>query len=609
MQVSIYSAYHRLSPRVSSKSIKPIHVGAELAGAPLTGMLADNTGDHISEKNGSFCELTALYWAWKNDQDSDFIGLMHYRRLLDVAGEIDGGPAEAYVGAVDIESWTARAEAWMKAELDNWDIVLPRLHKMGVSVENNYLAGHHQEDFDKMRDVIAADHPAYLDAFNTAAKSMDIRLGNIALMRREVFGRYCTWLFDILLKVDAADFDRRNYSPYQSRYIGFLAERLMTTFILHERKTNPTTRIRETAIVNLSKAVVTPYLTQQDKPAEDVMNIAIAADRNYLPHASAMLSSLLAHADSKRPIALYFLHSGIEADDIEIFDGWLKSHRTNIQLHAIDTGNYFDDSYRSSSRAPSNATYNRFLLFNLLPGLDRLLYLDVDIILKTDISRLYDADIGDAKIGAVPDWISTRTLTGPTPTFDPDVPDLSTYQRERLELSDQQIERYFNAGVLLFNFKAMGDLNAQGRHLLHEAQNGRYVFRDQDILNKAFKDDLYVLDGRWNVFNSVDAAYSKVPTSNHAKAMEARRDPWIIHYADRDYKPWNGVAVPQSGLYWQALINTPYYGEVIASLQAARRRKLFDKTRMVEVGKALGQKYPALNRPLLITYNTIRKIK
>lgn len=609
MKVSIYSAYHKLSPRVSSKSIKPIHVGAALAKASLAGMLSDNTGDNISDKNGSFCELTALYWAWKNDRDSDFIGLMHYRRLLDVAGEIDSGPAEAYVGAVDIDSWTARAEAWMEAELDNWDIVLPRLHEMGVSVENNYLAGHHKEDFDKMRKVIAADHPAYLDAFNTAAKSTDMRLGNIALMRREVFVRYCAWLFDILLKVDAADIDRSNYSPYQSRYIGFLAERLMTAFILHEQQTNPSTRIRETAIANLSKAVVTPYLTGQDKPADDVMNLAIAADRNYLPHASAMMASLLAHADPKRPIALYFLHSGIEADDIEIFDGWLKSQRANIQLHAIDTGNYFDDSYRSSSRAPSNATYNRFLLFNLLPGLDRLLYLDVDIILKTDVAKLYDTDIGDAKIGAVPDWIMTRTLTGPIPTIDPDVPDLSAYHRERLEMSDEQIARYFNAGVLLFNFKAMGDLNAVGRHLLHEAQNGRYLFRDQDILNKAFKDDLYVLDGRWNVFNSVDAAYSKVPTTNHAKAMEARRDPWIIHYADRAYKPWHGVAVPQSGLYWQALINTPYYGEVMASLQAASRRKLFDKTRIVEAGKAVGQKYPVLNRPLLITYNTIRKIR
>lgn len=609
MKVSVYSAYHKLSPRVSSKSIKPIHVGAAAAGNTLPGMLADNTGDHISDKNGSFCELTALYWAWKNDTESDFIGLMHYRRLLDVTGSITEGQTEVYLGALNTDDWTERAEAWIDAELDNWDIVLPRLHEMGVSVENNYLRGHHKDDFDKMRDVIANDHPEYLEAFNTAAKSTDIRLGNIALMRREVFERYCSWLFDILLKVDAAQIDRTNYSSYQARYIGFLAERLMTAFIIHEQKTNPSTRIRETSIINLSKAVVTPYLTQQDKPADDVVNIAIAADRAYLPHASAMMNSLLSKADPKRPIALYFLHSGIGHADIEVFDGWLKSQRSNIQLHAIDTGNYFDESYRSSSRAPSNATYNRFLLFNLLPGLDRLLYLDVDIILKEDVCKLYDADIGDAKIGAVPDWIMTRTLTGPIPTIDPDVPDLSAYHRNRLEMSDAQIARYFNAGVLLFNFKTMGDLNALGRHLLHEAQNGRYLFRDQDILNKAFKDDLCLLDARWNVFNSVDAAYSKVPKPNHMKAMEARRDPWIIHYADRAYKPWHGVAVPQSGYYWQALINTPYYGEVMANLQATSQRNLIGKSRIVEAGKAVGQKFPALNRPLLLAYNAIRKIR
>ena len=609
MQVSIYSAYHKLSPRVSSKSVKPIHVGATFANAPLPGMLADNTGDNISDKNESFCELTALYWAWKNDRDSDFIGLMHYRRLLDVVGEIDGGRAEAYVGAVDVEDWIERTEAWMEAELDNWDIILPRVHQMAVSVEDNYLASHHKEDFDKMREVIAADYPAYLDAFDTSAKSNDMRLGNIALMRREVFDRYCSWLFDILLKVDASDIDRSNYSPYQSRYIGFLAERLLTVFILQEQRTNPSTRIRETHILNLSRAAVSPYLTRQDKPAENVVNIAIATDRNYLPHAAAMLSSLLTHADPERPIALYMLYSGIDAIAIEILEGWLRSQRDNVELHAINAGNYFDNINRASERVPSNATYYRFLLFLLLPGLDRMLYLDVDIIFNADVCKLYDADIGKAKIGAVPDWIMTRTLTGPISTSDPNVPNLSTYLRERLELSDAQIGRYFNAGVMLLNFKAMGDLKTLGEHLIHKARTEHYLFQDQDILNKEFKDDLHLLDARWNVFNSVDASFSKVPKSNHAKAMKARRDPWLIHYADGGFKPWRTRIVPHSNLYWKALINTPYYGEVITSLQAASRRKLFDKARIIETGKALGQKYPVLNRPLLITYKFLRKLR
>ena len=62
----------------------PLHVGAEgkkdKQGNPLDlGYQKDNTGENISELNASYCELTGLYWAWKN-LDADFIGLSHYRR-------------------------------------------------------------------------------------------------------------------------------------------------------------------------------------------------------------------------------------------------------------------------------------------------------------------------------------------------------------------------------------------------------------------------------------------------------------------------------------------------------------------------------------------------
>ena len=68
----------------ADKMYLPVHVGAEgkkdSDGKDLDlGYVKDNTGDNISLKNPSFCELTGLYWAWKN-VDSDYIGLAHYRR-------------------------------------------------------------------------------------------------------------------------------------------------------------------------------------------------------------------------------------------------------------------------------------------------------------------------------------------------------------------------------------------------------------------------------------------------------------------------------------------------------------------------------------------------
>ena len=603
MKAALYTAYHKPAPRLESASVVPIHVGRAVAAAPLPAMIGDDTGDTISERNAAWCELTALYWAWKNDPDSDVIGLMHYRRLPDLTNRFPGGPVEATPARLDAEDWCAEAEAWLAREGGNWDIVVPRLHRMGRTVEENYRRGHAPQDWDLLREIVARDHPDFLASFDSVAQGYDVRLGNIALMRREIFERYCAWLFDILFKVEAAALDRSHYSPQQARYLGFLAERLLTVFVHHEQRANPALRLREVSILNLRQTLVTPYLGPKDAPPPGTVNIALAADRAYLPHAAAMLRSLMDHADPAREINLFFLHSGIAPEDLALLDSML-AERPGTHLHPIDTGGWFDDSYRSASRAPSNATYNRFLLFQLLPGLDRLLYLDGDVILRADVCALYDTEMGDAMIGAVPDWIMTRTLTGPTLTIDPDVPDLARYHREVLGLSDDEIARYFNAGVLLLNFAAMGDRRALGEELMREAREGRYLFRDQDILNKRFKNDLHLLDPRWNVFNSVPAAYGRVPKDNHARAMTARREPFAIHYADRAYKPWRATPVPRAGDYWQALIRTPFYGEVIAGLEPLKKARM--RGRIVAAGRALAERVPVLKGPLLRLYAWLR---
>ena len=82
--VKIVVATHKKYIMPTDSMYVPIHVGAEgkkdSNGNKLDlGYIKDNTGNNISKKNASFCELTGLYWAWKN-LDADFVGLVHYRR-------------------------------------------------------------------------------------------------------------------------------------------------------------------------------------------------------------------------------------------------------------------------------------------------------------------------------------------------------------------------------------------------------------------------------------------------------------------------------------------------------------------------------------------------
>ena len=86
--VKIVVATHKKYKMPKDEMYLPLHVGAagkvDACGNPLDlGYQKDNTGDNISGKNASFCELTGLYWAWKN-LDADYIGLAHYRRHFGV---------------------------------------------------------------------------------------------------------------------------------------------------------------------------------------------------------------------------------------------------------------------------------------------------------------------------------------------------------------------------------------------------------------------------------------------------------------------------------------------------------------------------------------------
>ena len=80
-KIKIYVVCHKPSYVPENPYLYPIQVGTALSKSPLEGMLHDNEGDNISDRNKSYCELTAQYWAWKNE-DADYYGFFHYRRYF-----------------------------------------------------------------------------------------------------------------------------------------------------------------------------------------------------------------------------------------------------------------------------------------------------------------------------------------------------------------------------------------------------------------------------------------------------------------------------------------------------------------------------------------------
>lgn len=197
---------------------QPVLVGAALRSGieGVDGYIRDDQGDNISEKNKTYCELTGLYWIWKNC-DMDFYGLVHYRRLF----------ASPSNGKAPI----SRDE--VKALMSGCDLVLPKKrHYYIETVQSQYAHAHNQKDLDVARDALLALSPEYVADFDSLMKRRSLHILNMFIGRKSIMDEYCSWLFSILSYIEA-HLDTSCYSDYNKRVFGFLSERLFNVWVNH----------------------------------------------------------------------------------------------------------------------------------------------------------------------------------------------------------------------------------------------------------------------------------------------------------------------------------------------------------------------------------------
>ena len=183
-------------------------------GKPSLGYDRDNVGDNISDKNANYCELTGLYWAWKN-MNADYLGLVHYRRYFS-----KGHIRRHILQQSDVEKLLEKAE-----------VILPKKRNYFIETTyNQYVHAHHEEDLLQTRAILAEKYPTYLPAFDHVMKCTSGHRFNMMLMKREKLDAYCSWLFDVLYELEA-QLDISSYTPYDARVFGFVAERLLDVWV------------------------------------------------------------------------------------------------------------------------------------------------------------------------------------------------------------------------------------------------------------------------------------------------------------------------------------------------------------------------------------------
>ncbi|WP_164775141.1 DUF4422 domain-containing protein [Nocardioides pantholopis] len=216
MDLKVFIASHRDYAFPKDEAYQPIHVGRATSGVQLP-FLGDDTGDNISCLNRSYCELTGLYWAWRNTRH-DIYGLVHYRRYFRGAGNRPATGAE------------------MHAMLAGADVVVPNRRNYVIqTVKKQYANSHHASDLEIVRQVLLDRAPSTVAGYDDLMRSRSLSLYSMFLMRRQLLDEYCGWLFEILEAVHK-EIPIEVYGPQQQRVIGYLGERLMNVWLNSQPK-------------------------------------------------------------------------------------------------------------------------------------------------------------------------------------------------------------------------------------------------------------------------------------------------------------------------------------------------------------------------------------
>lgn len=278
MNISILVCTHKLTYVPQSKILFPIFVGRSRNDINLPdSYLADNLNDNISDLNGSYCELTGLYWAWKN-LDSDFVGLCHYRRyfsfrskgkfkqIINTFRHYCGHIYYAFISqpkvglyypyqyTVSSESELSKEAECFEHDLIDWVKHNPKcelfaLKPVDKGTMSNYfqfssISGSHHLEI--IRKVIASSFPEILPYYNKTLLSNKLYYANMIIMKRELFQSYCTFMFTSLQKYNNILLQEGYYLNTKeksiSRISGYMGELLTSSFVSCYMDNNKTER-------------------------------------------------------------------------------------------------------------------------------------------------------------------------------------------------------------------------------------------------------------------------------------------------------------------------------------------------------------------------------
>lgn len=305
------------------------------------------------------------------------------------------------------------------------------------------------------------------------------------------------------------------------------------------------------------------------KPVYDNgVNVVFSCDKNYVSYLAVTLSSIIENSSLNNDYDIVILHQDIYDYQKRFILSLCREH-PNVSIRFFNMTNYITDFGLDRLFTVNHITisaYFRLFVGKIFSEYKKIIYLDCDLILTTDIAQLFFIDIQEYPIAAAADVTISNSLY--TTGFNQGAWNyFKKYMFETLGFSNQK--NYFNSGVMLIDIEKFNSVELD--YLFDLAKRNNKFFHDQNVLNAAFEDNYFQLPQEWNFqwnikFHSINGCYKKM-LPNDILTLYEEYDvmPAIIHYTSHE-KPWNNPYHSFADIWWKYARKSPFYEILLKNL-------------------------------------------
>ena len=568
-KIKIFVACHKPSVLPENSLFVPIQVGTALKKDRIPGMVYDNDGDNISDKNATYCELTAQYWAWKN-VEADYYGLCHYRRFLCFEnGDFKKNEREQIEAfAIDkhnIIKYALNNEDKMRSVIENNDAVVGPLQQVSElytprgnkrTALDHWLAHDRalikKDDLYKMLQILEDVNSEIGKSAREYLQGSEFLGFNCFILKKELFKELCEIEFETLSKLEKA-IDLRNYNQQLKRIYGFMGEIICSSYIYHiEAKRKNKVKHLPLVYFNYTDKLKTFLPVNNKNSISVIFDYTLEKDFLFAPEFESFLQCI----EQNTTYDIWLLSKNISTVTQEVLIEMTRDK--NVNLRFIDSDYIKNLIFDIYGKKISDNIILAVIPF-ILTSYDKVLCFGPRLLFKKSIKEIWNMKINKEYIVASPhDIIELARIN-----------DIYIETEEKY-IKDEINEIYnmFDVNVMLLDFKKYREYIGIEKILNLQENKFKEKRRKSEIFNVICENKILHLEQKWATVYETDE-YLKyqlpyAPCDNYLELKNAQKDPYIICYEAN--VPFLGDFSEISCLYWKNARNTKFYEKILAHM-------------------------------------------